>query len=652
MQLLVTLALLLVVGSQRAPLEYATLSDVKEFYTPGQVSPIREPLVVSVLVVANNDSGNFPNRLVVQDVTGGIELSLESKSGQELGLNKRFDLNVEGLFISNSFGVLQLGSAPSEVQRTPSAVGPLSTAELRSRITRLSQLPAPINPKSVTIASLSPADASTLVKICGVEFSALDSSATFVKTDGQRAVNQVLTDCGYNTLAIRTEAAARFRAADLPACGGCITGIYSPYKDQKQLKIRDLNDLAFDGDRCMGSPCGENPATNPSISQESLLSLKELRSSLEESSKPIEIGKFAQGTVIEDGRSGTTDPRNLIIQDRAGSGVVVRLYEEHAFKVGDELRINLSGGRVQSYNGVVQLANLPLAAVDKLGKLASPQPRRWTVQDIVQQADDLQSTLIRVESVALRSDSKTWERASSAADATGAITVYTRPQASFSGTRLPTDTVDIVGYVTEYKGEPQIIVRSLDDVAVSGGAVVETEAAKPVTQTRDGTSMLKVDFESQQDRQDVALAQWQNVSTVAGGRRWQARSYKGNMYAQATAYGDQAASMDAWLISPLIDFEKNLQLSMRIATSYFKHDGLEIATSTDYDGSSNPLDASWQSLSIRMPNAETENNRWIGPDSIILNGLSGTGYLAIRYRGDGRSRTSTFRVDDVLITTP
>ena len=49
-------------------------------------------------------------------------------------------------------------------------------------------------------------------------------------------------------------------------------------------------------------------------------------------------------------------------------------------------------------------------------------------------------------------------------DSSGDIPMYTRGDASFSGTNVPTDAFTIIAIVSKFNDEPQIIIRNLNDI--------------------------------------------------------------------------------------------------------------------------------------------------------------------------------------------
>lgn len=150
-------------------------------------------------------------------------------------------------------------------------------------------------------------------------------------------------------------------------------------------------------------------------------------------------------------------------------------------------------------------------------------------------------------------------------------------------------------------------------------------------------------FES--DFSDLTLGVWSAYS-VASDKNWEAATHDGGTttYAKMSGYGGNEYS-DDWLISPPIAFDGTQVLSFQSATNY---DGpaLEIMVSTDYDGSGNPSDATWTTLSAELSDGGWT---WVASGDVALSGFEGIGYIAFRYTSD-ESGAATWELDDISLT--
>ena len=149
----------------------------------------------------------------------------------------------------------------------------------------------------------------------------------------------------------------------------------------------------------------------------------------------------------------------------------------------------------------------------------------------------------------------------------------------------------------------------------------------------------------------VSATGWANTTNVNNGRTWQAREFDGNVYAQATAFNDAAPSVDAWLVTPKLDFNAGLQIAFETATAFNVHQGLEVLVSTDYVGSGDPSTATWTPLAgATIADGSSGDNNWVQSGDVSLASYSGEGFVAFRYTGAGSGNTSTFRVDNVVVS--
>ncbi len=431
------------VGSDAVELETnATISDLKEYFLPGEFVEIDEDLVVDAIVVADDEAGNFYKKLVLQDETGGIEIQLNRTDlYTEFEEGRLVYLRAQGLYISDFEGLVQLGAAPFTNNSGSLQLARVDNALIGEHLFRGKVVGVP-DAKQVSIGELGVNDLSTLVRLCDVQFIPSDTSGQLADALAQQTLNKTLEDCNFNTLIVRTSGFADVANMDVPTCSGCITGVYSTFRQDKQVFVRDAADLAFDGPRCNGAACGSSGG----------------------------------------GTGG-------------GSG----------------------GG--------------------------------------------------------------------------------------------------------------------------SGGGG-----------TGEAVSNVNEDFEGEVDREEVSLDGWLNYTSVAGGRTWLARDFNGNLYAQATAFNDDNASMNTWLITPKLDLDTGLKISFETATAFHVHQGLEVVISTDYDGQGDPAGATWTSIGATIADASSGENNWIDSGEISLAAHTGTGYVAFHYTGSGSGNTSTYRVDDVIIS--
>ena len=410
-----------------------TIADLKEYFNPGEINKITDELIFNATVIANDKHGNFYKKIILQDETGGIvfllnrhDLFTTFEEGREISISAK------GLYISDYNGTIQVGGSPTIDKKGNPRLGQLDDRLIADHLFHGKQIGLPAA-KEVTIIELGPAEVSTLVKLCDVQFSAADTIGTLADSEGQQTLSKMLVDCNSSEIALRTSGFADVATVAVPDGAGCVTAIYGVYRDNKQLHIRTEADLNLAGTRC----------------------------------KEVDTEKNAS-----------------------------------------------------------------------------------------------------------------------------------------------------------------------------------TKAAVSVTS-------LNEDFSSNVNYEPVSAANWENTTNVSRGRTWQAREHDGNIYAQATAYRDSAPKVDAWLVTPKLDFSAGLQISFKTATSFNTHQGLEILVSTDFTGAGDPSAATWAPLiGAVIADSSSEKNKWVPSGNVSLASYSGDGFIAFRYTGSSADKASTFRVDDIVISKP
>jgi hypothetical protein len=91
---------------------------------------------------------------------------------------------------------------------------------------------------------------SMLITLTQVEFDHTDTGKTYADAVNKQTIAHTLRTCGIGTVYVRTSGFAKFATATTARGHGDITGIFSMFRTQKQLLIRDTNDVQMNGLRC------------------------------------------------------------------------------------------------------------------------------------------------------------------------------------------------------------------------------------------------------------------------------------------------------------------------------------------------------------------------------------------------------------------
>ncbi len=149
----------------------------------------------------------------------------------------------------------------------------------------------------------------------------------------------------------------------------------------------------------------------------------------------------------------------------------------------------------------------------------------------------------------------------------------------------------------------------------------------------------------------VVARNWTNP-VEAGSKEWEgSNSYKN---VAIGAYNSGDASNIAWIISPQITLTNNGVMTAEIQAAYWKHDGLAVYASTDYDGA-DPTTATWTALSATIPTSGDSD--FIKTGNVSLNAYSGSNlHIGFKYTGadadldgDGDDETTTYRIKNLKV---
>lgn len=114
--------------------------------------------------------------------------------------------------------------------------------------------------------------------------------------------------------------------------------------------------------------------------------------------------------------------------------------------------------------------------------------------------------------------------------------------------------------------------------------------------------------------------------------------------------GTNPVLTDAWLITPNLNISQiNLPVLSFWSRGEFSGPTLQLLVSTDYTGSGNPNNATWNSLNANYP---PNNNTWTLSDGINLSAYKNASnlYIAFRYSADPENGAARWTLDDIDIS--
>jgi hypothetical protein len=237
--------------------ELTSIQAFRKLHTMGMVELIGRPLFIEGTVVANDEHDNWYKSICIQDKTGGIVVQLDALSlYQTYPVGSLIRINVQNLFLSDYRHMVQLVAAVDSSNGSLTSSG--IPKPLFSKYISILKDDEPIRPIQVGFKNLGDSLQGRLIQLNGVELSALDTGNSYADFRNKVGASKSLKFCTGGTVYLRTSGYADFAGTKLPSGNGTVIGIYSVYNAEKQLLLRDTNDILLTGKRCTGAAWLQN----------------------------------------------------------------------------------------------------------------------------------------------------------------------------------------------------------------------------------------------------------------------------------------------------------------------------------------------------------------------------------------------------------
>ena len=458
-----------------------SIQGLKTYHTiAGALDVITQDVIISGVVVANDESGNFYKQLFIQDSTGAIQLMLDASSlYASYPVGRRVFLKCKGLTLSDYYGNLQLG-VTAVVGGTASVQG--IPAGLISQYLIGGSLNNPVEATTVTIndlgTGLNDKYINSLIKLEGYEFVSTDTAKTYSDTSAYKSTQNRLISTGCNSTVkptVRTSAYANFAGVKMPKGNGSITAIYTIYKSAtgtatKQLIIRDTNDVKLYGNRCgtTGGGTGGGGATDPHMT------IADLRAMYTSSDLKLTTPASISGIVTSDAVQKNISTGAVVIQDETAA-ITIYFGGTIPFVIGDSISFNVTGDSLLNYRGILEIktpSGTTYPSVLASGRVVTPLVK--TIAELNTSLDaplgsalNLEARLVKVLDASATGNA-TFSGSNTLTDASGNITLYTSSTSLFAGTSLPSGARIWTGQVKKYVGATsstkEFLIRNTSDV--------------------------------------------------------------------------------------------------------------------------------------------------------------------------------------------
>ena len=362
------------------------------------------------------------------------------------------------------------------------------------------------------------------------------------------------------------------------------------------------------------------------------------------------------GIVVSDDTEGNFF-KQLIIQDETG-GIEIRMDAVELnvdYPRGRRVFVKCKGLTINDYNNFVQLTydgeRIPEVMIQdyiERGPIESiPAPQ---VLRIDQLSQDMVGTLVAMEDVEFNADAAGTPYADAVnmesinhivEDCIGnEIILRSSGFAGFADSITPLGSGSVTAVLSIFRNDFQLLIRDLADVSMPN---------QPCNRAgNQGLSTLNVDFESFGNNENIEMAGWINIA-LKGQRTWLAKEFSGNTYAQATAFNDNSSNMETWLITPRLNLDSPKKISFETAQAFWRHDGLIVLISTDFNGNRNNItNATWVELPATIAKQSDPEHGWVDSGDIDLSMYSGTGYVGFKYEGNSAQNTTSYRIDNLV----
>lgn len=208
---------------------------------------VKTGVIIEGTVVSSDANGNFYQTLVIQDATGGIQVSLSQK-GLHIyyPVGQKIVINCDSLYIGGYGKSAELGTQYYNTTKAQYQIGRLNETVWENSATpdgiaNTANLPAAAQITKYT--DLSTANVNTLVTLKNVSFdnAHYQAFAPQAEQDGGYAVDRNITFSDGSYIVVRTSSYANFANTPLPGGTGDLIGIMGYYNGTYQFTIRDYN---------------------------------------------------------------------------------------------------------------------------------------------------------------------------------------------------------------------------------------------------------------------------------------------------------------------------------------------------------------------------------------------------------------------------
>lgn len=180
----------------------------------------------------------------------------------------------------------------------------------------------------------------------------------------------------------------------------------------------------------------------------------------------LPVGTNIRGVVVSSNNNLTS--RNVYIQDATAS-MLVRFTTANTYAIGDDIKVNLSGAVLTSFNGNLQVG-VANANASKLGTATLPSYQEVTINELTSNLNNYEGELVQVIGAGFPDANATLTMSGSktASDGVNTVVVRSESYAPWSSTAMPYGLGTIRGIASEFNGAAQILpMVYADDIVLT-----------------------------------------------------------------------------------------------------------------------------------------------------------------------------------------
>lgn len=469
-----------------------SINEFKLKYSPlNTIVEVTDNDTISGIVVGDDKSGNIYKEIFLQDTKDAGAIAVQLDGSDLYGnypIGRKLFIVCKGLYVGSKNGLIELGESSTALSNTIAGIPPSKFGDYIIKDTLYDRAYVDSNlAQKISYNQMSNAYQGMLIRLDKVEIDKANLASTYSDISLQKNSFKIRIGpgCGVASSAfLYNSAYSDFAGKRVPQGNGTLFSIYVPYNKDTELIIRDPSDVKLYEKRCGdGIP--------------SIKSISNLRKLYQGTDIILDSG-LVTGIVISDPVNANITKGNMVIQD--GTSGIDLFFGDNTtvdrFKSGDSIVVNVTGGKLTSYNGLLEInlssSALPASAVGS-GKTVFCQ--QMTIKQLITGISAEECTLIKIlnASATPAGTYSGYKVITDKSQSTG-MALYTETGAVFSSTALPTTCKNWIGYATRYSSGVRFQIRNLTDV--SDGAGCGNNPASSDSGINLATSPFIIDFNS------------------------------------------------------------------------------------------------------------------------------------------------------------